>query len=65
MVLIVNGEQTEVGASRISDLLDELGYEGSFFAVAVNHELVRRARWPELELAEGDQVEVVTPRQGG
>lgn len=65
MVLIVNGERQEVGASRIPALLEELGYEGGFFAVAVNHEVVRRARWPEIELEEGDEVEVVTPRQGG
>lgn len=65
MVLIVNGERQEVGATRIPALLDELGYEGTFFAVAINHEVVRRARWPEHELKEGDEVEVVTPRQGG
>ncbi len=65
MVLIINGERTEVGATRIPTLLDELGYEGAFLAVAVNQALVRRATWPEVELADGDHVEVVTPRQGG
>lgn len=65
MVLIVNGERREVGASRIPALLDELGYEDGFLAVAVNREVVRRVRWGEVELAEGDAVEVVTPRQGG
>ena len=65
MVLIVNGEPTETGATRIPALLDQLGYEGGFLAVAVNREVVRRARWPEHPLAEGDEVEVVTPRQGG
>lgn len=65
MELIVNGERQEVGASRIPALLEELGYEGGFFAVAVNREVVRRARWPEVELRDGDEVEVVTPRQGG
>ena len=65
MVLIVNGERTETGATCIPALLDELGYEGGFFAVAVNREVVRRARWPEHLLSDGDEVEVVTPRQGG
>lgn len=65
MELIVNGEKQEVGASRIPALLEELGYEGGFFAVAVNREVVRRARWPETELRDGDEVEIVTPRQGG
>ena len=65
MVLIVNGERQEVGATRIPALLDELGYEGGFFAVAVNHEVVRRKTWPDRELTEGDEVEILTPRQGG
>ena len=65
MELIVNGERTEVGATRIPALLAELGYEGGFVAVAVNSEVVRRTRWPDLDLADGDKVEVVTPRQGG
>lgn len=65
MVLTVNGETAEFGATRIPDLLAELAYEGTFFAVAVNREVVRRARWGEVELAPGDEVEIVTPRQGG
>lgn len=65
MVLIVNGEPTETGATRIPVLLDELGVERGFVAVAVNHEVVRRAEWPDRPLADGDEVEVVTPRQGG
>lgn len=65
MILVVNGERQEVGATRIPALLEELGYEGNFFAVAVNREVVRRARWPQVELKEGDEVEIVTPRQGG
>ena len=65
MVLIVNGERTETVATRIPALLDELGHAGDFLAVAVNGAVVRRVRWPELELGDGDEVELVTPRQGG
>jgi sulfur carrier protein len=65
MELIVNGERRAVGANRIPALLEELGYEGEFLAVAVNRDVVRRGRWPEIELADGDEIEVVTPRQGG
>lgn len=65
MVLTVNGAEAEVGSTRIPDLLAELGYEGGFVAVAVNREVVRRTRWDEVLLAPGDEVEVVTPRQGG
>ena len=65
MVLTVNGERQEVRAETVATLLDVLGYEGTFFAVAVNQELVRRAAWGEARLADGDSVEILTPRQGG
>ena len=65
MVLTVNGEAREVNATRVDALLGELGYQGAFFAVAVNQAVVRRAGWAEAELAEGDEVEILTPRQGG
>ena len=65
MVLIVNGEPQEVEAPNVADLLHALGYEGGFFAVAVNQEVVRRNAWAKARLSEGDTVEILTPRQGG
>jgi sulfur carrier protein len=65
MVLTVNGEHQEVTATRIPALLDELEYQGEFLVVAVNHDVVQRRRWDEVELKAGDQIEIVTPRQGG
>ncbi len=65
MVLIVNGEAREVGVSTIPALLAELGYEDGFLAVAVNQQVVPRRRWGERDLADGDSIEIVTPRQGG
>ena len=65
MVLIVNGERRDLGVATIPALLDELGYEGEFLAVAVNQQVVPRRRWSERGLVEGDSIEIVTPRQGG
>ena len=65
MVLTINGERQDVEAASVDALLAALGYDGGFFAVAVNHEVVRRAKWAETKLADGDSVEILTPRQGG
>ena len=65
MVLTVNGERQHVEATNVAALLEALGYEGGFFAVAVNQDVVRRAKWAETQLADGDSVEILTPRQGG
>ena len=65
MVLTVNGERQDVDAASVAALLEMHGYEGNFFAVAVNQEVVRRAKWADTPLSHGDTVEILTPRQGG
>ncbi len=65
MLLIVNGERRETKATRVDALLAELEYEGAHLAVAVNYDVVPRARWAETPLNDNDSVEILTPRQGG
>lgn len=65
MFLIVNGERRETSATRVDALLAELDYEGAHLAVAVNYDVVPRARWADTPLNDNDSVEILTPRQGG
>ena len=61
----VNGEEREIAASSVQALLAELDYEGTHFAIAVNYDVVPKGRWAETELKAGDEIEIITPRQGG
>ncbi|HVX77805.1 MAG TPA: sulfur carrier protein ThiS [Bradyrhizobium sp.] len=65
MRVSVNGEQREVAAERIDALLSELEYEGTHFAIALNYDVVPKSRWAETALKSGDEIEIITPRQGG
>ncbi len=65
MFLIVNGERRETKATRVDALLAELDYDGAHLAVAVNYDVVPRARWADTPLNDNDAVEILTPRQGG
>ena len=65
MRVIVNGERTEISATDLRGLLNELAYETAHVAVAVNCHVVPRARWAKTEIASGDEIEIITPRQGG
>ena len=65
MRLTVNGEQKDVAATHVDALLGELEFEGTHFAIAVNYDVVPKARWGETALADGDTIEILTPRQGG
>jgi sulfur carrier protein len=65
MRVIVNGEAREITSTRVDALLGELDYEGTHFAIAVNYDVLPRSRWAETRLKAGDELEIITPRQGG
>jgi sulfur carrier protein len=65
MRVIVNGEPREIASERVDALLSELEYEGSHFAIAVNYDVLPKSRWAETALKAGDEIEIITPRQGG
>jgi sulfur carrier protein len=65
MRVIVNGEQREIASSHVDALLGELDYEGNHFAIAVNCDVLPKSRWAETQLNSGDEIEIITPRQGG
>jgi sulfur carrier protein len=61
----INGEAREIAATRVNALLGELDYEGTHFAIAVNYDVLPKSRWAETQLKAGDEIEIITPRQGG
>jgi sulfur carrier protein len=64
--ITLNGEPREVGERvSVAQLLESLGVRGERVAVEVNLEVVRRDRRAERQLAEGDQVEIVSFVGGG
>jgi sulfur carrier protein len=65
MRVTVNGEQREVSSVSVDALLGELDYEGTHFAIALNYDVVPKSRWAETPLKAGDEIEIITPRQGG
>jgi thiamine biosynthesis protein ThiS len=65
MRLIVNGEDHNIEAATLADVLTLLEYEGGWLATAVNGELVHREDRSGHGVREGDRIEVLTPLQGG
>ena len=65
MRVTINGEQHEIAANSVAALLSELDYEGTHFAIALNYDVVPKSRWAETVLKTGDEIEIITPRQGG
>ena len=66
MQVQVNGESRDI-ASRctVAGLLKELELAGKRVAVAVNRDVVLRSHYPEIELADGDRIEILEAVGGG
>ena len=66
MKLSINSEPREVAdALTIAKLLAELGFGDRRVAVAVNREVISRARHETHVLGDGDRIEIVQAVQGG
>ena len=65
MRVIVNGEHREIASASVDALLCELEYEGTHFAIALNFDVLPRSQWARTPLKNGDEIEIITPRQGG
>jgi sulfur carrier protein len=65
MRVTVNGEQREIASRSVDALLGELEYQGTHFAIALNFDVLPRSQWAQTPLKNGDEIEIITPRQGG
>ena len=74
MNVIINGQpRLMADGSSLADAIalavspdpGPTGIASAGIAVAVNGEVVTRARWPSVLIGTGDEVEIVTAVQGG
>ncbi len=66
MKVLVNGRELELGGdATVARLLETLEFAGSYALVERNGEPVERARYSQVELAEGDTLVVARPVAGG
>ena len=66
MNVLVNGVEIKLARPEALDaLLSEQGLARKGVAVALNGEVVSRSSWTSVQVAEGDEVEVLTAAPGG
>ncbi len=65
MKITVNGEARVTAARSLEELCRELGFSEAKVATARNGDFVPAKARAAVELAEGDAIEVLSPRQGG
>ncbi len=66
MLLHINGEAREVPQDlTLTSLIEHLGLKSDRLAIELNRDIVPRARWAEVQLKNGDRLEIVHFVGGG
>jgi sulfur carrier protein len=70
MILSVNGKRRETAAANLVELwreeAEDLNVESpTGYAIALNGKVVRKDKWQDSTLADGDRVEIIRAMQGG
>ncbi|MEM8571845.1 MAG: sulfur carrier protein ThiS [Pseudomonadota bacterium] len=65
MKIILNGEPRDVAVQTLAALVDDAGFSERKIATAVNGDFVPAPARQDIELSEGDRIEIVSPMQGG
>ncbi len=65
LAIVVNGRRAHIAAQDLAATLEQLGYDLSWAAVALNEEIVRREDLASTPVTDGDRIEVLSPMSGG
>ncbi|MDB4147496.1 sulfur carrier protein ThiS [Alphaproteobacteria bacterium] len=65
MKISINGIAKDVTSTSLEAVLQEAGYGDARVATAVNGNFVPVGQRASCQIEAGDQLEIVTPRQGG
>ena len=65
MRLVLNGQEREVQATQVEDLVAELGLPLAAALVEHNGTALLRSEWAESKLRNGDRLEIIRMVAGG
>lgn len=63
--MTINGEPRQLSADTLSALVEHLGMKPDRVAIELNRDIVPREQWPQTQLRDGDQLEIVQFVGGG
>ena len=65
MKLVLNGQESEVQATQVEELVAELGLPLAAALVEHNGTALLRSEWPNTNLQNGDRLEIIRMVAGG
>jgi len=65
MQVIINQQETELQASTLTGLVNELQLPYVGIAIAVNQQIIPRNIWDSSQLNQNDQITIIRATRGG
>ncbi len=67
MRIKINGEEKFFERKEIilSNLLSDLNIDQQYNVIAVNYECIKKTQYDKTEIKDGDEIEILSPMQGG
>ena len=65
MQILINGEPVTTEARNLDELCAKLGFADARVATAINGNFVAAPKRASTRLSPADEIEIVSPRQGG
>ncbi|MBQ8434762.1 MAG: sulfur carrier protein ThiS [Oscillospiraceae bacterium] len=64
-MICVNGAEENILSVRLSEYLEQKGYDTGRIAVEINGEIITKSKYDNVVLKDGDRVEIVSFVGGG
>ncbi len=67
MKIKINSEEKLFDCEKISlnELLKKFNIDEKYNVVAVNYECIKKSQYSDTEIKDGDEIEILSPMQGG
>ena len=65
MQIVVNGETVSITSTKLKDVVQELGFCCERIVIAINCTFVPKDQWDEYHVQGGDELDVLSPIEGG
>ncbi|MBB5349097.1 sulfur carrier protein ThiS [Desulfoprunum benzoelyticum] len=65
MDIVVNGRPENSGPASVADLVAARGLAPEALIVELNGEIIRQEQWPQVQLGDGDRLELLSFVGGG
>ncbi|WP_440682457.1 sulfur carrier protein ThiS [Cysteiniphilum halobium] len=64
--IVLNGEKKQLKSQQsLQALLTDIGFASSYAAVAVNKSIIDYSAYDTTQIKQGDEIDILTPMQGG